>query len=71
MILSGSIWVNITQENYPCNVGPWLTDNFYEGNNIYNVVPTSPLKNDNLQSWKYGQFMLSYLLQMIWTDFVK
>ena len=45
MILSGSIWVNITQENSPCNVGPWLTDNFYEGSNIYNIVPTSPLKN--------------------------
>ena len=23
-----------------CNVGPWLTDNFYEENNLYNVVST-------------------------------
>ena len=23
-----------------CNVGPWQTDNFYEENNLYNVVST-------------------------------
>ena len=38
--LSGSIWDNIAQENYLCNVGPWLTDNVYEENNLYNVVST-------------------------------
>ena len=31
-MLSGSIWANITQGNYFFNVGPWLTDNFYEEN---------------------------------------
>ena len=35
----------MAQENYLCNVGPWSTDNFYEENNLYNVVPTSPLKS--------------------------
>ena len=28
-----------------CNVDPWLTDNFYEENNLYNAVTTSPLKS--------------------------
>ena len=32
------VWIylgNIAQGN--CNVDPWLTDNFYEENNLYNV----------------------------------
>ena len=36
-MLSGSIWANIVQGNYLRNVGPWLTDNFYEENNLENV----------------------------------
>ena len=39
-LLSGSVWANIAQGNHLCNVGPWLTDNFYEENNLYNVVST-------------------------------
>ena len=39
-MLSGSIWANIAQGNHLCNVGPWLTDNFYEENNLYNIVST-------------------------------
>ena len=39
-MLSGSVWANIAQGNHLCNVGPWLTDNFYEENNLYNVVST-------------------------------
>ena len=31
---------NIAQGFYLCNVGPWLTDNFYKKNNLYNVVLT-------------------------------
>ena len=37
MILFGSIWANIAQGNYLRNVGPWLTDNLYEANNLHNV----------------------------------
>ena len=37
---SSSAWANIAQGNYLCNVGPWLTNNFCEENNLYNVVPT-------------------------------
>ena len=32
---SGSIWATIAQGNYLCNVGLWLTDNFYEEINLY------------------------------------
>ena len=39
-MLSGSVWANIAQGNHLCNVGPWLTENFYEKNNLYNAVPT-------------------------------
>ena len=38
--LPGSVWANIAQGDYLCNVGPWLTDNFYEENNLYNVAST-------------------------------
>ena len=38
--MSRSFWANIAQENHLCNVGPWQTDNFYEENNLYNVVST-------------------------------
>ena len=31
---------NIAQSFFLRNVGPWLTDNFYEENNLYNVVST-------------------------------
>ena len=31
------MWADIAQRNNLCNVGPWLTDNFYEENNLYNV----------------------------------
>ena len=37
-IMYDFVWVylgNIAQGN--CNVDPWLTDNFYEENNLYNV----------------------------------
>ena len=34
------MWANIAQGNHLCNVGPWLTDNFYKENNLYNVVST-------------------------------
>ena len=39
-MVSGSVWANLAQGNHLCNVGPWLTDNFYEENNLYNVVST-------------------------------
>ena len=35
---SSSAWANIAQGNYLCNIYPWLTDDFYEENNLYNVV---------------------------------
>ena len=35
-----SLLDNIAQDFYQCYVGPWLTDNFYEENNLYNVVLT-------------------------------
>ena len=35
-----SVWVNTAQGNHLHNVGPWLTDNFHEENNLYNVVLT-------------------------------
>ena len=40
--MSGSIWANILQHftNYLCNVGPCLTDNVYEENNLYNALST-------------------------------
>ena len=34
------MWANIAQRNYLLSVGIWLTDNFYEENNLYNVVST-------------------------------
>ena len=37
-IVSGSFWANTAQENHLCNVGSWQTDNFYEENNLYNIV---------------------------------
>ena len=37
-MLSGFVWTNIAQGNHLCNVDPWLTDNFYEENNLHNVV---------------------------------
>ena len=39
-MLSRSPWVNIAHGNHLCNVSTWLTDNFYEENNLYNVVST-------------------------------
>ena len=33
-----SLMDNTAQGFYLCKNGPWLTDNFYEGNNLYNVV---------------------------------
>ena len=39
-MLSESVWANIAQRNRLWNVGPLLTDNFYEENNLYNVVST-------------------------------
>ena len=39
-MLSWSVWANIAQRNYLRSVGPWLTDNFYEENNLHNVVST-------------------------------
>ena len=39
--MSGSIWADIAQGNYLCNVSPWLTDNFYEENNLYKIGLTS------------------------------
>ena len=39
-MVSGSVWANLAQGNHLCNVGPWLTDNFYKENNLYNVVST-------------------------------
>ena len=37
-MLSRSVWANVAQGNYLCNVDPWLTGNFYEKNDLYNVV---------------------------------
>ena len=37
-MLPGSIWANIAQENQLRNVGTWLTDKFYEENNLHNVL---------------------------------
>ena len=34
------IWANIAWENYQWNVHPWLRDNSYEKDNLYNVVST-------------------------------
>ena len=39
-MMSGSVWANIAQGNHLCNNGAWLTENFYEENNLYNVVST-------------------------------
>ena len=39
-MVSGSFCIDIAQGNNLCNVGPWQTDNFYEKNNLYNVVST-------------------------------
>ena len=39
-MLSWSVWANTAQRNYLHSVGPWLTDNFYEENNLYNFVST-------------------------------
>ena len=33
------MWANISQRNFLCNVGPWLTDNLSKQNNLCNVVP--------------------------------
>ena len=38
--LCNFVWANIAQGNHLCNVCPWLTDNFYEENNLYNVAST-------------------------------
>ena len=35
--MSESIWANFAQGNYLSNVSPWVTDNFHEENNLYNV----------------------------------
>ena len=40
-IIFNVVWiclVNIAQGNYLCNIGPWLTDNVCEENDLYNVV---------------------------------
>ena len=37
-ILSRSFWANIAIGNYLLDVGPWLEDNFYKENNLYNAV---------------------------------
>ena len=39
-MLPWSVWANIAQRNYLHSVGSWLTDNFYEENNVYNFVST-------------------------------
>ena len=39
-IFAGFIWANIAQGHYLCTVDPWLTNNFCEENNLYNVVLT-------------------------------
>ena len=39
-MVSGSFWANIAQGNHQCNVGQWQTDNFYEQNDLSNVVST-------------------------------
>ena len=39
-MVSGFFWVNIAQGNHLCYVGPRQTDNFYETNNLYNVLST-------------------------------
>ena len=38
--LCNFVWANIAQGNHLFNVCPWLTDNFYEENNLYNVAST-------------------------------
>ena len=30
------MWVNIAEGNFLHNVGPWLTENFYEEDDLYN-----------------------------------
>ena len=39
-MLSGASWTTLHEGFYLFNVGPWLTDNFNEENNLYNVVLT-------------------------------
>ena len=39
-MVPGSFWVKLAQGVHLCNVGPWQTDNFYDENNLYNVVST-------------------------------
>ena len=37
-MVSRSSCAKIAQGNHLCNVGPWQTDNFYEKNNLCNLV---------------------------------
>ena len=37
-MLYKSVWANVAQGNYLGNVDSWLTGNFYEKNDLYNVV---------------------------------
>ena len=50
-IVVWSLLDNIAQGFYLFNVGKWLTNNFYEENNLYNVVSTKRYKKPPLSQY--------------------